>query len=119
MIDLIKKHRKQRKNSGRFYDKAVWKKTRRIQLSHAPLCEMCKAAGKTVPATDVDHIKPINLGGAVLDPDNLRSLCRSCHSRVTKRQLSMTDKPMKGCDDSGLPTDPAHPWNRVEHHGTG
>ena len=72
-----------------------------------------------MPATDVDHIVPISLGGAELDPDNFRSLCRSCHSKVTARQLSKTDKPMKGCNDDGQPIDPAHPWNRVEHHGTG
>ena len=104
---------------SRFYDKAVWHKARRIQLADEPLCRLCAASGRTVPANDVDHIVPISLGGAELDPDNLRSLCRPCHSKVTARQLSKTDKPMKGCDANGLPIDPAHPWNRIEHHGTG
>jgi len=97
---------------SRFYDLAVWHKARRLQLAKEPLCRLCKAAGRTVPATDVDHIVPINLGGAELDPDNYRSLCRPCHSIVTQRQLGKSDKPMKGCDADGLPTDPAHPWHR-------
>jgi 5-methylcytosine-specific restriction protein A len=96
---------------SRFYDTAVWHKARRIQLAHVPLCEMCSASGLTVIATDVDHIVPISQGGAALDPENFRSLCRPCHSRVTWRQLNKTDKPMKGCSADGLPTDPEHPWH--------
>jgi 5-methylcytosine-specific restriction protein A len=97
---------------NRFYDLSVWKKARRIQLADEPLCRLCTAAGRTVRATDVDHIIPIALGGAELDPDNFRSLCRSCHSAVTARQLNKTDKPMKGCNDEGQPIDPAHPWHQ-------
>ena len=98
-------------NESRFYDLAVWKKARRVQLARSPLCVWCSAVGKTVVATDVDHIQPIKQGGAALDPENFRSLCRSCHSAVTARQLNKTDKPMKGCGADGLPIDPAHPWH--------
>jgi 5-methylcytosine-specific restriction protein A len=97
---------------SRFYDLAVWHKARRIQLADEPLCRLCTAAERTVPATDVDHIKPISQGGAALDPENFRSLCRPCHSTVTARQLSKTDKPIKGCNDEGQPIDPAHPWHQ-------
>ncbi len=31
----------------------------------------------------VDHIVPISMGGARLDPDNCQSLCSRCHNRKT------------------------------------
>lgn len=85
-----------------------------MYLGRSPLCELCEAAGLVVPATDVDHIVPISQGGAKLDPANFRALCRSCHSYVTQHQLGRTGKPMKGCDVSGMPTDPSHPWFRAD-----
>ena len=33
----------------------------------------------------VDHIVPINKGGAPLDMDNLQSLCSHCHAAKTAR----------------------------------
>ena len=69
----------------RGYDRQ-WRKVRRIVLEREPLCRFCYEKGEVVPATEVDHIKPISQGGARLDPDNLRSLCKSCHSSHTARQ---------------------------------
>ena len=59
---------------------------------------------------DVDHISG--------DPSdnreaNLQPLCHSCHSHKTGREragLSM----VHGCDASGMPRDPVHPWNQDE-----
>jgi 5-methylcytosine-specific restriction protein A len=34
-------------------------------------------------ATEVDHIVPVARGGALLDWDNLQSMCHGCHSRKT------------------------------------
>jgi 5-methylcytosine-specific restriction endonuclease McrA len=56
-----------------FYDLAVWKKARKIQLAEQPLCELCAASGRTISASDVDHIVPISLGRPMFDPDNFRS----------------------------------------------
>lgn len=95
---------------ARFYDKAVWRRARGLFLAEQPLCQRCREVGRVVPATDVDHITPISQGGAALDKANFRALCRSCHSYVTRHQLGETEKPMKGCDSSGMPTDPSHPW---------
>lgn len=39
-------------------------------------CQLC--GGK---ATAVDHIRPRSRGGSLLDPRNLRAICRSCNSR--------------------------------------
>ena len=35
----------------------------------------------------VDHITPIRDGGAVLDGDNLQSLCRACHDAKTAEDV--------------------------------
>jgi 5-methylcytosine-specific restriction protein A len=55
-----------------------------------PLCSVCLSAGRTVPATDVDHLVP-HAGPA--DPkfwefQNLDSKCHRCHSRKTATQDS-------------------------------
>jgi 5-methylcytosine-specific restriction protein A len=44
---------------------------------------MCAARGRITAAVLVDHIKPIRDGGAILDDDNLQSLCRACHDAKT------------------------------------
>ena len=33
---------------------------------------------------EVDHVLPLSLGGARLDPANLASRCRACHKHKTK-----------------------------------
>lgn len=99
------------KTKGRFYNKAVWKKARRLQLNKQPLCEHCRIANKVVPATDVDHRVRMSRGGSALDPDNLQSLCHSCHSIKTGREEHGHSVIVKGCDQDGLPLDPNHPWH--------
>lgn len=59
-----------------------WKKVRDIKLKRNPLCEMCEERNKITPADMVHHIKPISEGGAVLEYDNLMSLCNKCHGEV-------------------------------------
>lgn len=101
---------------ARFYDSAVWKKARRLQLSKQPLCKHCSMAGKIVAATEVDHIVRMSEGGAALDPDNLQSLCHSCHSIKTGREKHGLKVIVKGCDENGMPLDPNHPWNQGGGH---
>ncbi|MEW8052719.1 MAG: HNH endonuclease signature motif containing protein [Candidatus Thiodiazotropha sp.] len=100
---------------SRFYDKPVWQKARSLQLHVQPLCEHCLKVGHTVPATEVDHIVRMSEGGAALDPDNLQSLCKPCHSRKTRHEMTGTQKPLPGCDENGMPLDPSHPWNQGGH----
>lgn len=47
-----------------------------------PLCVQCGAI-----ATDLDHIVPIEQGGAIWDRSNHQSLCRSCHSAKTSAEV--------------------------------
>ena len=64
-----------------FYRSTAWRKLRAEQLRRQPLCECCLAQGRHTPAHIVDHIRPVNRGGAPLDLENLQSLCAACHNR--------------------------------------
>ena len=62
------------------YSSRRWQKLRSAKLDENPLCERCQAAGFTVGAKMVHHIRPVREGG---DPfpglDGLLSLCWPCH----------------------------------------
>ena len=84
---------------------AAWQKLRAHVLAGEPLCRHCTAAGKTVLATDVDHMN----GASDNRIDSLQPLCHSCHSRKTARDQGKNVA--VGCDVDGWPLDPHHPWN--------
>ena len=54
-----------------------WPEIRGLQLALFPGCHDCGAV-----ATEVHHIRGREAGHG---PDNLRSLCSACHSRITGR----------------------------------
>ena len=61
-----------------------WQKLRASFLALHPLCVECLKKGKTVQATDVDHIKPHKGDKSLFwDSNNLQALCHRCHSRKT------------------------------------
>jgi 5-methylcytosine-specific restriction endonuclease McrA len=83
-------------SSARGYG-AVWRRVRAAVLSAAPawwrdaagvvrgagpLCVMCSAAGLVVEAVEVDHVDGNARNNAA---DNLRPLCKACHSARTMR----------------------------------
>ena len=88
-----------------------WQKAREFYLVEHPLCIMCKAEGRTEPATVVDHKVP-HRGDMDLfwDQDNWQGLCAPHHNSVKqgeeKRGYSLA------LDDSGWPLDPRHPSNK-------
>ena len=65
-----------------------WQKYRKQFLIDNPLCVKCLEEGKSVPATNVDHIEPVSGPDDPLfwDEDNHQALCHSCHSRKTARE---------------------------------
>lgn len=70
---------------ARGYD-ARWRKARTLFLQQHPLCEICQAEGKVVPATVVDHIIPYRGDKRLFwDEKNWQSLCKDCHDRKTGR----------------------------------
>ncbi|WP_458451680.1 HNH endonuclease signature motif containing protein [Alistipes finegoldii] len=68
-------------DNGDFYRSSRWRRLRLQKLNAEPLCEECRRGGVVTPATVVDHIVPINEGGAPMDMENLQSLCAKCHNR--------------------------------------
>lgn len=66
-----------------FYDSRRWRKARLNVLARDPVC-VTEGCGRI--ATDVDHIRPIRDGGALLDGANLQALCHQCHARKTVRE---------------------------------
>ena len=68
-------------------DTRRWRTARKRHLARSPLCVKCLAAGQSVAATEVDHIRP-HKGDPVLfwDPTNWQSLCKPCHSKKTTTQ---------------------------------
>lgn len=56
------------------------------KMRTSPLCERCRAEGKTVPTQHIHHIVPFDVNAPDLearafDYDNLISLCVECHSK--------------------------------------
>lgn len=70
-----------------FYDSSAWTLIRTDQLARSPFCVAVLEDGMPCNriATHVDHKVAREAGGSDL-PDNLQSLCRSCHSRKTASQ---------------------------------
>ena len=64
-----------------------WNKLSKWYLRNNPLCVKCLSVGLTVAATEVDHIIPRQDGGDN-SRENLQSLCKSCHSRKTAKEIA-------------------------------
>lgn len=78
---------RQRSENAKFYNSAQWKTLRRVKLTTNPICE-CSfgpnggSCGEL--AVDVHHIIDIaDRWDLRLHLDNLMSLTKGCHSRVT------------------------------------
>lgn len=72
-----------------FYASKPWRTLRRWFLRRNPLCvDPFRAhGGQPVEATVVDHIAPRTVAPEKeLVMSNLRSLCASCHNRITRSE---------------------------------
>ena len=68
-------------------DCRLWRdKVRPAKLLQDPCCEKCLKKERLVEATEVDHIKPLEQGGAPFDFDNLQSLCKPCHVKKSAEE---------------------------------
>lgn len=63
------------------YSSHQWRKLSEAIRQKEPLCRQCKKEGIRTAAKVVDHITPINQGGAAYDESNLQPLCSTCHQR--------------------------------------
>jgi 5-methylcytosine-specific restriction enzyme A len=62
-----------------------WRQIRQSYMAKHPLCEACRKIGKLTPAREIHHRTPLAKGGTHAQ-ENLMSLCRSCHSRITAKE---------------------------------
>lgn len=70
----------------RWYCSPRWRELRRDQLAREPECQMCRAMGRSTPATIVDHREP-HRGRFELffAAGNLDSLCKPHHDATKAR----------------------------------
>lgn len=68
------------KEAAKFYQSKEWRAVRNQVIKSEPFCRICGAA-----ATLVDHIIPIEAGGAKLKVENLQPLCQTCHNKKTAK----------------------------------
>lgn len=66
-----------------FYSSRPWKEARGKYLAQHPYCKVCERIFIKTRATEVDHIIPIEAGGAPLDPKNFSGQCKRHHSQKT------------------------------------
>lgn len=90
--------------SASFYRSAEWRRLRLAVLTRDPVCS---TRGCDRKSTHCDHIVPRSAGGAD-NMANCRGVCTSCHNR----RSASGNAPLRavGCDATGRPLDPAHPW---------
>ena len=63
-----------------------WLRLRQWHLAGNPLCLYCERNGRLTPADQVHHRDPFATleDPRRLDPDNLESVCISCHAKITR-----------------------------------
>lgn len=61
-----------------------WRRIRARFIKAHPLCQDCLEAGRYSPAEEVHHVLPLSHGGDHSE-DNLRALCKPCHSRQSAK----------------------------------
>lgn len=80
-------HHSGKSRHERGYD-SRWVRLRlRILKRDGHLCQPCERAGRTTPATQVDHITAKAQGGTD-DPANLQGICRACHEAKTLEEAT-------------------------------
>jgi 5-methylcytosine-specific restriction enzyme A len=92
-----------------WYGLREWRTRAARQLQLEPLCAMCRAAGRSVPAFAADHVEPHRGIYNAFRLGKLQSLCEGCHNR-TKQQRERRGYSLE-IDAAGLPVDSAHPFN--------
>jgi 5-methylcytosine-specific restriction protein A len=58
-----------------------WNRISKAYRQAHPLCELCEAVGRIVPAECVHHKRKVADGGGN-ERSNLQSLCQACHAKL-------------------------------------
>lgn len=77
-------HPEVKRSAGKRGYNSKWQSKRKLFLKKHPLCEKCKAEGKYIEATVVDHIVPHRGDERLMwDENNWQALCKPCHDKKT------------------------------------
>lgn len=97
------------KDYQRLLNSKQWKRLRQWQLQREPLCEMCKLEGIITSAIDVHHKVPVesahnldDMARLCFNPDNLQSLCISCHANLHRQARSHSREAHKQREEDRL-----------------
>lgn len=63
----------------KFLKSAAWEKAALAHKMQNPWCVMCLDEGIYTPVQETDHIVEVRDGGALLDFNNMQSLCKRHH----------------------------------------
>jgi 5-methylcytosine-specific restriction protein A len=94
-----------------WYQLEVWRRRRRQQLKHEPLCAICLQRGQVRPATIADHIKHHNANWNEFLVGALQSLCEACHN--SDKRMAAKGKPKVTIGLDGWPINTTHQINTV------
>ena len=95
VLDGHKRYNEQRKHSPheKILHTTAWRNVRAMKLRQDPLCQECKAAGRSVIARHVHHIRSrATAPELALRMDNLKSVCIPCHARLDAEARRMTER---------------------------
>lgn len=84
------------KKGDPFYWSTRWRKLRAMVLADEPMCAdpfgLHAKFGDVVPATEVHHLEPRSKRPDLeLVRANLESLCKSCHSKISRKERHGAD----------------------------
>ena len=88
-----------------FYSTREWRNLRQmIKGRDKYRCVLCGISVREKGSSQVDHIIPRAKAPALaLDPNNLRTLCRSCHNKFDEARGHKNVRPVMQINESGLP----------------
>ncbi|WP_307139874.1 HNH endonuclease [Pseudoroseomonas cervicalis] len=101
-----------------FYRSPFWRALRASALKRDGHRCTTPGCGSTKRLT-VDHIVSRRAGGADTLP-NLITRCQDCDNQVKEQAGARRGQGLpraRGCDASGRPLDPLHPWNAARKAG--
>jgi 5-methylcytosine-specific restriction protein A len=81
-----KENPRKEQSTDQLYQSNAWKKISKRKRQYDPFCEKCLERDIVVDARITDHIVPLKEGGALLDWNNLQSLCMTCHNQKTANE---------------------------------
>jgi N6-L-threonylcarbamoyladenine synthase len=81
--------------------KGFWNEREYVLYRDGHTCQHCKGKSKD-KILEIHHLESRQTGGN--RPDNLITLCKTCHKKVSSAKITLTVKPSKGYREAGFMT---------------